>query len=74
MNLGRYEAVVRTDLNGDTKFYVIENEVTATEIKDIELDLEPIKKRKRFKTLCREKDADIIELFEVFGEEPVHLD
>ena len=38
MNLGRYEAVVRTDLNGDTKFYVIENEVTATEIKDIELD------------------------------------
>ncbi|MEC9284194.1 MAG: ISNCY family transposase [Bdellovibrionota bacterium] len=74
MNLGRYEAVIRTDLNGNTKFYVMENEVTATELKDIEVNLEPIKKRKRFKNLCREKDADIIELFEVFGEEPVHLD
>ena len=52
----------------------MENEVTATELKDIEVNSEPIKKRKRFKTLCREKDADIIELFEVFGDEPVHLD
>ena len=74
MNLGRYETVIRTDLKGDTKFYVMENEVTATELKDIEVNLEPIKKRKRFKTLCEENDADTIELFEAFGEEPVHLD
>ena len=74
MNLGRYEAVIRTDMNDNTKFYVMENEVTATEIKDIEVNLEPIKKRKRFKALCEEENADIIELFEAFGEEPVHLD
>ena len=52
----------------------MENAVAATELKDIEINLEPIKKRKRFKTLCEEKDADIIELFEVFGKEPIHLD
>ncbi len=74
MNLGRNEAVIRTDLNGETKFFVMENEVRAVELKDIEVNLEPIKKRKRFKTLCEEKDADIIELFEAFGKEPVHLD
>ena len=74
MNLGRYEAVIRTDFGGNTKFYVMENEVTATELKDIEVTLEPIKKRKRFKALCEEENADIIELFEAFGEEPVHLD
>ena len=74
MNLGRYEAVIRTDLNGETKFYVMENEVIATELKDIEVNLEPIKKRTRFKALCEEENADIIELFEAFGEEPVHLD
>lgn len=74
MNLARYEAVIRTDLGGNTKFYVMEKEVTATELKDIEVNLEPVKKRNRFKTLCEEKDADIIELFEAFGDEPVHLD
>ena len=74
VNLGRYEAVIRTDLNGKTKFYVMENEVTATEIEDIEVSLEPIKKRKRFKNLCEKEDADIIELFEAFGKEPAHLD
>lgn len=74
MNLGRYEAVIRTDLIGNTKFYAMENEVTAIEVKDIEVNLEPIKKRKRFKTLCYEKDADIVELFEAFGDDPLHLD
>ena len=49
------------------------NEVTVTELKDIELNLGPIKKRKRFKRSCEGEDADIIELFEVFVNETVHL-
>lgn len=54
------KAVIRTELNGETKFYVIENEITAAELKGIEINLEPIKKQKRFKTPCEEKDDDII--------------
>lgn len=46
MNLSRYEAIIRTDLNGNTKLYVMENEVSATKLKDIKINLEPIKKRK----------------------------
>lgn len=73
-NLERYETVVRTGLSGNNKLFVVENEVTATELKDIEINLKPIKKRKRFKTLCDKKDTASLGLFEVFGDEPEQLD
>ena len=47
--------MIRIALDVNTKFFDMENEVTVTELKDIELNLEPIKKGKRFKRSCEGK-------------------
>lgn len=74
-NLARYNAVVRTLLDGSIKVFVIENEVKLTPIEELPIDLMPALRRKRFENLDFEIDKDLIVALDSFNEsvEPIDL-
>ena len=66
MSLAHYQAVIRTNLDGHQKVFVMESEVRLTPVEDLPTQLKPTKRRSRFKSLDENEDKEMIQIIEAF--------
>lgn len=59
--------MIRTDLDENQKVFVMESEVVLIPVENLSTQLEPAKRRSRFKSLDEKEDKVLIDVIEAFN-------